>query len=257
MSTECSGASPRTAASPPSAASTSKDHEPSWQDSASAQSTTAARSPAPSKAEQGESRPKARRPPAPRTHTANRIGRVTEGLLLRVSEHVDVVEPIAKFTAALQGKPGVRAISNVGLEEWQPPAGQEYDLVWAQWCLGHLTDEQLVRFLALCKTVLTPATGLIVVKENLSTSATDVFDSTDSSVTRYVAPREDMGKLALFYAPNTLPGWIAAFAESLRRRAWWLSGPSFREGCRSVRPKDYSLCECTPCGRETGLPRRK
>ncbi|KAK9445370.1 DUF858 domain protein [Metarhizium brunneum] len=112
------------------------------------------------------------------------IGRVTEGLLLRVSEHVDVVEPIAKFTAALQGKPGVRAISNVGLEEWQPVAGQEYDLVWAQWCLGHLTDEQLVRFLALCKTVLTPATGLIVVKENLSTSATDVFDSTDSSVTR-------------------------------------------------------------------------
>lgn len=123
---------------------------------------------------------------------------MTEGLLLRVSEHVDVVEPIAKFTAALQGKPGVRAISNVGLEEWQPVAGQEYDLVWTQWCLGHLTDEQLVRFLTLCKTVLTPATGLIVVKENLSTSATDVFDSTDSSVTRYVAPRGGMGKLALF-----------------------------------------------------------
>ncbi|KHN96511.1 uncharacterized protein MAM_05454 [Metarhizium album ARSEF 1941] len=112
------------------------------------------------------------------------IGRVTEGLLLPVSEHVDVVEPICKFTAALQGRPGVRSIFNVGLEEWRPSPAREYDLIWVQWCLGHLTDEQVARFLTLAKAVLKPATGLVVVKENLSTSGTDVYDSTDSSVTR-------------------------------------------------------------------------
>jgi protein N-terminal methyltransferase len=109
---------------------------------------------------------------------------VTEGLLLRVSEYVDIIEPISKFTASLESKQGVRSVFNVGLEDWQPNIGREYDLIWLQWCLGHLTDEQLLRFLVVSKTVLNPITGLIVVKENLSTSETDLFDNTDSSVTR-------------------------------------------------------------------------
>lgn len=109
---------------------------------------------------------------------------MTEGLLLRVSENVDIIEPISKFTSSLQDKQGVRDIFNVGLEDWQPSIGQQYDLIWLQWCLGHLTDEQLLRFLVLSKTVLNPTTGLIVVKENLSTGETDLFDGTDSSVTR-------------------------------------------------------------------------
>ncbi|UNI19626.1 Protein N-terminal methyltransferase [Purpureocillium takamizusanense] len=112
------------------------------------------------------------------------IGRITEGLLLHLAEHVDVVEPIAKFTEALKGKPGVRDIFNVGLEEWRPNDGAEYDLIWTQWCLGHLTDEQMVEYLKLCKTVLKPGSGVIVIKENLSTTDVDVFDDEDSSVTR-------------------------------------------------------------------------
>lgn len=114
------------------------------------------------------------------------IGRVTEGFLLRLAEHVDVVEPIAKFTSKLQSKPGVRNVYNVGLEEWQPTEGITYDLVWLQWCVGHLTDDQLVHFLQRAKMVLTPGSGIIVVKENLSTSDADLFDDEDSSVTRFV-----------------------------------------------------------------------
>lgn len=113
-----------------------------------------------------------------------RIGRITEGLLLSVALEVDVVEPIAKFTEELSKKNGVRQVYNVGLEEWQPSEGVEYGLIFNQWCVGHLTDAQLIQYLERCKTVLTPGDGLIVVKENLSTSGIDLFDEQDSSVTR-------------------------------------------------------------------------
>jgi protein N-terminal methyltransferase len=115
--------------------------------------------------------------------SANRIGRVTEGLLLPMTESLDVVEPIAKFTVALRAKQGVRQVYTMGLEEWQPEEGVQYDLVWAQWCLGHLTNEQLKQWLERCKRVLTPGTGVIVVKENTIFGG-DAFDSVDSTVTR-------------------------------------------------------------------------
>lgn len=115
-----------------------------------------------------------------------RIGRITEGLLVNVATEIDVVEPVAKFTVALHGKPGVRTIFNVGLEEWQPGEDVQYDLVWTQWCVGHLTDEQLVQYLERCKAVLEPESGVIVIKENISTNGVDIFDDVDSAVTRLV-----------------------------------------------------------------------
>ncbi|KAK2052810.1 hypothetical protein LY76DRAFT_582866 [Colletotrichum caudatum] len=121
------------------------------------------------------------------------IGRVTTGLLLDIAEQVDIVEPVAKFTALLREKPGIKCIFNVALEEWQPSPGVAYDLIWTQWCLGYLTDEQLVCYLERCKAALVPDCGVIIIKENMSTSGTDVFDNVDSSVTR-----EDAKFQALF-----------------------------------------------------------
>ncbi|OTA95688.1 hypothetical protein M434DRAFT_393539 [Hypoxylon sp. CO27-5] len=120
------------------------------------------------------------------------IGRITQGLLLDLAETVDVVEPIAKFTAALAGCPGVGRIYNVGLEEWRPDdetIDTKYDLIWNQWCLGHLTDRQLDAYLRRCAGVLSTGDdgkikGVIVVKENTSTIGEDLFDAEDSSVTR-------------------------------------------------------------------------
>lgn len=100
-----------------------------------------------------------------------------------MSKQVDVVEPVAKFTESLRGVPGIRRIANVGLEEWHPQPDYHYDLVWIQWCVGHLTDDQLVELLVRCRDSLN-RDGLIVVKENLSSSTVDIFDETDSSVTR-------------------------------------------------------------------------
>lgn len=129
------------------------------------------------------------------------IGRITEGLLLDVAKQVDVVEPIAKFTEKLASLPNV-SVTNIGLEEWVPPSssavseGQGYDLIWNQWCVGHLTDEQLVAYLQRCQGALAEG-GVIVVKENLSTSGVDLFDEVDSSVTRYVLSLVEEGSEAL------------------------------------------------------------
>lgn len=112
------------------------------------------------------------------------IGRITEGLLLDIAEEVDIVEPVAKFTQGLKDKTGVRNVFNVGLQDWTPTEGVSYDVIWNQWCVGHLKDEQLVQYLERCKTTLTPDTGLIVVKENMSSAGVDLFDDQDSSVTR-------------------------------------------------------------------------
>lgn len=114
----------------------------------------------------------------------NRIGRVTDGLLRGLASHVDVIEPVAKFNGKLREVAGVRHICNVGLEEWSPAEGVQYDLAWIQWCVGYLADEQLVGFSMRCRQALNRENGLIVLKENLSTSGVDYYDATDSSLTR-------------------------------------------------------------------------
>ncbi|KUJ20177.1 uncharacterized protein LY89DRAFT_612328 [Mollisia scopiformis] len=112
------------------------------------------------------------------------IGRITEGLLLHLAETVDIVEPIAKFSDNLKEKSGIGEIYNVGLEDWSPGSNDiKYDLIWNQWCLGHLTDVQLIAYLKKCGTALKDG-GLVVVKENMSSSEEDIFDELDSSVTR-------------------------------------------------------------------------
>jgi protein N-terminal methyltransferase len=114
---------------------------------------------------------------------------VTQGLLLDVAKEVDVIEPNSRFTAGLEKTPGVRSIFNVGLQDWRPENGDKYDLIWVQWCVGHLNDEQLVAFLEQCKSALQPESGIIVFKENMSHRDTDDFDEVDSAVTRQDSSR--------------------------------------------------------------------
>jgi protein N-terminal methyltransferase len=116
------------------------------------------------------------------------IGRVTAGFLSTVCEVVDVVEPVEKFASQVSkqdfvGKGRLGEVYVTGLEKWTPE--KEYDLIWAQWCLGHLTDVQLVELFRRCKGKLT-AGGWLVIKENMSTmpGGEDIFDDVDSSVTR-------------------------------------------------------------------------
>ncbi|KAK2738437.1 Alpha N-terminal protein methyltransferase 1 [Myotisia sp. PD_48] len=113
------------------------------------------------------------------------VGRITKGFLSRVCEVVDIVEPVETFAKVIrdgdlnaQGKIG--DIYVTGLEAWNPT--KKYDLIWNQWCLGHLTDGQLVDYLQRCKKALSDS-GLVVIKENMRYSS-DEFDELDNSVTR-------------------------------------------------------------------------
>lgn len=141
------------------------------------------------------------------------IGRVTNGFLSNVCEVVDAVEPVEKFAAKLRESQGsaeeegkkkgkLGHLYVVGLENWVPwsddhaegadtsvgsedEEGRAYDIIWNQWCLGHLTDRQLVDYLRRCKRFLS-SNGFIVIKENVSTDSggQDIYDEVDSSVTR-------------------------------------------------------------------------
>lgn len=121
------------------------------------------------------------------------IGRITLGLLSSVASIVDIVEPVVKFTdeitqgqgfASLRKEGKIGKVYNAALQDWHPSA-KSYDLIWNQWCLGQLTDLQLVAYLGRCARGVS-SNGWIVVKENLSTHSkgADLFDDVDSSVTR-------------------------------------------------------------------------
>lgn len=86
-----------------------------------------------------------------------------------------------------------RFIGRVG---FQPPGptdeiGMGFDVIWCQWCLGYLSDVDLVAFLKRCHQSLNKhPKSLIIIKENICSNAEDgssqvVFDDEDSSLTRY------------------------------------------------------------------------
>lgn len=119
------------------------------------------------------------------------IGRITAGCLSRVAQTVDIIEPVEKFAEQAKalkpeelGAGKVGKVYQVGLEAWTPDI-EAYDIIWNQWCLGQLTDKELVAYLGRCKSGLKPH-GWVVVKENLNSAADkeDDFDVSDSSVTR-------------------------------------------------------------------------
>ncbi|CAI5990799.1 unnamed protein product [Closterium sp. NIES-64] len=78
-------------------------------------------------------------------------------------------------------------------QEFSPDA-ERYDVVWVQWCIGHLTDADLIAFLHRCLAGLRPG-GIIVLKENTCQKGF-VLDKADSSVTRSDAYFRDLFKQA-------------------------------------------------------------
>ena len=87
-------------------------------------------------------------------------------------------------------------LGRVGYQPKQPidDIGMGFDVIWCQWCLGHLSDSDLVAFLRRSHAALRDkekGRSLIVVKENICQDSQDgspctVFDEEDSSLTRSV-----------------------------------------------------------------------
>ncbi|EDV58195.1 alpha N-terminal protein methyltransferase 1 [Drosophila erecta] len=131
------------------------------------------------------------------------IGRVTRNLLIPRFSCVDLVEQDAAFaekareycTSEEVSRGKVGQIYNVGLQKFTP--SQQYDLVWSQWVLGHLTDRDLVSFFRRIKQGLAPG-AFFCMKENVSSSKKTVEDKEDSSVTRPLDSYEHFLKEAGF-----------------------------------------------------------
>ncbi|KAL6938052.1 hypothetical protein ACO0RG_004581 [Hanseniaspora osmophila] len=139
------------------------------------------------------------------------IGRVTKNVIYKVDPksitNLDLLEPAKNFVDQIsveleeiqkEGKLG--NVYHMGMQDWPPEnvdkTNIKYWLIWCQWCLGHLPDNELIEFLIRCKKLLV-TNGTIIVKENNTQSASylgtgenksstdnDDFDPQDSSVTR-------------------------------------------------------------------------
>lgn len=114
------------------------------------------------------------------------IGRITKHLLQKHFGKVDLVEQCQKFIdrarESFKGSKKVDQFICQGLQHFTPEPGT-YDVIWCQWVLGHLTDADLESFLRRMTVGLQP-NGVIVIKENVSSSGGVELDELDSSVTR-------------------------------------------------------------------------
>ncbi|KAL8617695.1 hypothetical protein ACOMHN_039643 [Nucella lapillus] len=125
------------------------------------------------------------------------IGRITKRLLLPMFHNVDMVELSQKFCDAAREFIGpessrVDRIICSGLQEFSPEPGR-YDVIWCQWVLSHLRDDDLVAFLQRCRAGLTKE-GVIIAKENICQGDSVVFDELDSS---FVRPKAHLEKVFL------------------------------------------------------------
>ncbi|KAK6916883.1 Alpha-N-methyltransferase NTM1, partial [Dillenia turbinata] len=105
---------------------------------------------------------------------------------------VDLLEPVSHFLEAARESlsPATSMASDahkatnfycVPLQEFTPESGR-YDVIWIQWCIGHLADDDFVSFFKRAKDGLKPG-GLFVVKENIARNGF-VLDNEDRSITR-------------------------------------------------------------------------
>lgn len=107
-------------------------------------------------------------------------------MLIPIFNTVDIVEQDEHFANSVKEYVGNSAklgtIYNQGLQEFHPKS-MRYDVIWSQWVLGHLTNDDFVKFFQRCGDALNK-NGLVIVKENITSTGDVNIDEVDSSVTR-------------------------------------------------------------------------
>ncbi|KAK0179876.1 hypothetical protein PV327_005587 [Microctonus hyperodae] len=120
------------------------------------------------------------------------IGRITKNLLVKHFKCVDLVEQNSKFLDAAKVfledcSSHIGKFYSSGLQDFYPDA-KKYDVIWCQWVLGHLENDDLIDFFKNCTNALKDS-GILIVKENVTSSNNVEKDTQDSSVTR---PYDDL-----------------------------------------------------------------
>lgn len=114
------------------------------------------------------------------------IGRVTGQLLVKHFQHVDLLEPNERLLKAarrdVQDPKAERFL--VGTLQDFEPEHNRYDVIWIQWVLLYLPDDDLLVFLKKCCGCLRSG-GAICVKENVVLDGGKwVLDREDNSISR-------------------------------------------------------------------------
>lgn len=115
------------------------------------------------------------------------IGRVSKHLLLKNFNSVEMVDVTENFVKKATEYLGVDDAKRVlkfhcsGLQSFYPEQNK-YDVVWIQWVLGYLKDNDAVDFLKRCKASLKP-NGICILKENVCVGEPEL-DELDASYTR-------------------------------------------------------------------------
>lgn len=96
------------------------------------------------------------------------IGRVSENVLQKFFDKIDIVERDEKFIEACKKTfAGNKKIRNIFCDSLQNfDFKNNYDLMWMQWCVDEIIHEDLIIFLQKCAEALTP-NGIIIIKENI------------------------------------------------------------------------------------------
>jgi hypothetical protein len=130
------------------------------------------------------------------------VGPVMSELVLeespRVFYRLDLIESSSRLLLAAPDYIGSRSSQSrffcQDLQDWQPPVNK-YSLIWIQWVLCYLTDEDVVTFLQRCSYSLIKRVW-IVLKENTCDDQALLVDTEDASITR------------------SLPYWLDLIAKS-------------------------------------------
>lgn len=113
------------------------------------------------------------------------IGRVTSDVLIKYFEECDIVEQDEKFVETCKNnfkdEPKVKDIYQHSLQNFE--FKKKYNVIWIQWCLENLEDNDLTDFLIKCKSNL-EKDGMVIIKENIVTRGTIFLQRDDYSKIR-------------------------------------------------------------------------
>ncbi|KAI0748159.1 DUF858-domain-containing protein [Daedaleopsis nitida] len=91
-------------------------------------------------------------------------------------------------THPANGSTRIKILGRIGYALPSEDLDDKFDVVWCQWCLGSMSDADLIDFFRKSRAALRdPSKGVIVVKENTCSEQGGpraVFDESDSSLTR-------------------------------------------------------------------------
>ncbi|KAL3764314.1 hypothetical protein ACHAWU_004126 [Discostella pseudostelligera] len=111
------------------------------------------------------------------------------------------IRPELKLTEEDNGGNPTRACEcGAGLQDFEPNE-QYYDVIWIQWVIGYLTDDDLISFLKRCAIALRHG-GVVVIKDNTCEEEAFIVDRDDASSTRsypYILATAELAGLRVLY----------------------------------------------------------